>query len=231
MNCILTIIKNEQFYLEEWIRYHCELGFDTLFIIEDIGSESHKHITDKYPNVMLKDASELNEVRQAARLNEVYHSIIKHKYDWCLLIDVDEFVTFDNCNLNNILEKYKDDPYIWLQWHNYGANGLINKPIYDRPIFDIYTKRCGNRDFDISFNKTGKMMYNCKLYNDHLFLHWLAFTIEQNEMYIRHYITKSWEEWKWKIEVRGMHNPNNRKLEDFFVYNPDMLNMKDILLK
>ena len=33
--CIFTIIKNEQEYLEEWIKYHLDLGIDHLFIFED----------------------------------------------------------------------------------------------------------------------------------------------------------------------------------------------------
>ena len=48
--CILTVIKNEHEYLDEWIRYHLDLGIDHIFIFEDIDSESHKEITDKYGN-------------------------------------------------------------------------------------------------------------------------------------------------------------------------------------
>ena len=35
-------------YLDEWIRYHLDLGIDHIFIFEDIDSDSHKDITDKY---------------------------------------------------------------------------------------------------------------------------------------------------------------------------------------
>ena len=56
--CIITVIKNEQEYLNEWIRYHLDLGIDHLFIFEDKGSESHKEITDKYSS----DRVSLNSV-------------------------------------------------------------------------------------------------------------------------------------------------------------------------
>ena len=231
-SCILTIIKNEHKYLEEWIRYHCELGFDTLFIIEDKDSESHKSITDKFPNIILRQKSEFRQEKQAAVFNEAYHNVIKSEYDWCMILDTDEFVTINNnYNLNNILENHKNDPHIWLKWHNYGANGIINKSVYTKPIWETYTKRCGNMNIDEAFYKTGKMLYNCKLYDDQIWIHRKMDAKEQDDIYIRHYITKSWSEWKWKIKERGMHNPKHRKLEDFFVYNPDMLNMKDILLK
>lgn len=223
---ILTIIKNEHRYLDEWIRYHCELGFDTLFILEDRGSESHKHITDKYPNVILRSASEFTNTKQARIFNEVYNNVIKQEYDWCLLLDTDEFVTCD-IPFNIILEKHKNDPYIWLQWHNYGASGIINKNVYRKPIWETYTKRCGNMNVDEVFEKTGKMMYNCKKHDDTLYIHRFPNAPKQEDIYIRHYITKSWSEWKWKIEERGMHNPRHRKLENFFIYNPEM---KDTIL-
>ena len=229
-SCILTIIKDEHRYLEEWIRYHCELGIDTLFIIEDNGSESHKSITDRYQNVILRQRSEFKGDKQHECFEDAYHTVIKQNYDWCFIMDVDEFITTD-IPLDDIFDKYADEPYIWLQWHNYGANGILNKTIYNKPIFDIYTKRCGNRPIDIAFHKTGKMCYNCHKYNDVIFMHWLANTPAQDDIYLRHYITKSWTEWKWKLLERGMCNPGNRKLEDFFIYNPDMIQYKDILCK
>ena len=51
--CIFTVIKNERLYVEEFIKYHLSLGIDHIFICEDIDSESHKDITDKYPQVTL----------------------------------------------------------------------------------------------------------------------------------------------------------------------------------
>jgi len=47
-NCVLTIIKNEHLYLDEWIKYHLDMGVDHIFIFEDIDSDSHKEIVNKY---------------------------------------------------------------------------------------------------------------------------------------------------------------------------------------
>ena len=230
MNCILTIIKNEQFYLEEWIRYHCELGFDTLFIIEDIGSESHESITSKYDNVKLVKLSDTNDVHkdtQTHMLTEFYHNIIKKlDYKWCAMIDIDEFITGKSMSL---FDEY-DGECIHMNWHNYGANGLIEKPVYDRPIFDIYKKPCGDRNIDECFGKTGKMCYNVRRYNKNISLHDSQNMLIQSNIFLRHYITKSWEEWKWKLNVRGMHNPGNRHISDFFIYNPGMKDLKPYLL-
>lgn len=47
-SCIFTVIKNEHEYLDEWIKYHLDLGINHIFIFEDVDSKSHKDITDKY---------------------------------------------------------------------------------------------------------------------------------------------------------------------------------------
>lgn len=52
-SCIFTVIKNEHEYLDEWIKYHLDLGIDHIFIFEDIDSDSHKEICDKYEKVTL----------------------------------------------------------------------------------------------------------------------------------------------------------------------------------
>jgi hypothetical protein len=41
---IITLVKDEQEYLEEWINYHLNLGFDVIEIYEDLESTSHAGI-------------------------------------------------------------------------------------------------------------------------------------------------------------------------------------------
>jgi hypothetical protein len=40
--------------------------------------------------------------------------------------------------------------------------------------------------------------------------------------WLRHYYTKSWEEWVWRIYERGDLCNGNRKIEEFFKANPDL---------
>ena len=51
-------------------------------------------------------------------------------------------------------------------------------------------------------------------------------------MYLKHYITKSFEEYIWKVYIRGMHTRNqHRKISDYFEVNPDMLEKYDECMK
>ena len=54
--------------------------------------------------------------------------------------------------------------------------------------------------------------------------------IGRHKAWINHYFTKSWEEWKIKILERGDTCPGNRKIDDFFLHNPDMLPLKEQLM-
>ena len=45
--CICQLIKDEQQYIEEWIEYHHNLGFNKFYLIEDWNSSSHKEILQK----------------------------------------------------------------------------------------------------------------------------------------------------------------------------------------
>ena len=262
-SCILTVIKNEQEYLDEWIKYHLNLGIDHIFIFEDYDSESHQEICNKYDKVTLdnifsilseedqKLAKEVKELKKYSvqhlyfrngliYLQKLYSDI----YDWCFLIDNDEFLTFKNKNdkLDNILNLYKDyDAYV-ISWKWYGANGLINKPDYStKGIVDTYINEAiGKRP------NTVKSCYKLKTFrNEFLYTHHHPTDIcnwcntnyvkdyknaEFSKIYIRHYITKSWEEFIWKRKIRGYVWGRERDFDYFFKINPDMIDKKEELM-
>ena len=150
MICIVTVIKNEQNYLEEWIKYHLNLGIDYIFIFEDVGSKSHYEITSKYNKVSLNNINILRpidkcELRQIAYFQEaIYWIKNNYNYDWCFAIDCDEYITLEDKNdIKSILDLYSDYDAVMLQWENYNANGYIFKPDYSKKgILDTYTQKC-----------------------------------------------------------------------------------------
>ena len=260
--CILTVIKNEHEYLDEWIKYHLNLGIDHIFIFEDIDSDSHREITDKYGKRVSLDniAMILNkcEKKRAKNIKEykrisvqclyfqIALSYLRDKfsdiYDWCFLIDNDEFITFenDNDNLNDILNLYKEYDAFIMSWKCFGANGLIHKPDYsNKGVIDIYDKEtpiyqqvkpCYKlKSFKREFLKT----HHCptKLCNwcNTDYLKTKNYTT-YNKIYLRHYITKSWDEYVWKRKIRGYIWGGKRNFDFFFEVNPDMINKKEKLI-
>lgn len=265
-SCILTVIKNEHEYLDEWIKYHLDLGIDHIFIFEDIDSESHKDITAKYG-----DKVSLNSVfailnRKMANyvislktsnhnVQPIYYKAglvsikltFPNKYDWCFVLDNDEFITLENENdtIKDVLALYEDYDAFVIQWKCYGANGHVNKPDYgDKGLIGTYTEEMKGRFTNEYFQ--AKPCYKLSTFDEEFYgtIHQPSdicnfcrtdFSKDRyaeifDKIFIRHYITKSWEEYVWKRTHRGYFCGLSRTFDGFFLINPDMNDKKKELL-
>ena len=250
--CIVTFIKNERDYIEDFIKYHLNLGID-IFIFQDLFSESHKDITDKYENVYLHSVTELYAENEQAQLIENRKNQVPPQtdyinrglkfihnlgeYDWCFLIDIDEFITCSE-KFPDILDRYKEHDAILIYWKNFGSNGHIYVPKYDKPIWEIFTKECFYEQYsDYKFFKITKFAVNLRRYKPTMKF-WIHcanvdfvkadMTYKRTEiclepLYLRHYILKSWEEWCYKILIRGCMHQGHRQYKSFYEMEPDMV--------
>ena len=263
---IHTVILNElDEYLKSWLDHHSPM-VDQIFIFEDIGSHSHKHITDQYPNVTLLSVLDMFDTEGSKnRIKEHKHkkyivqtqyilhgvSFIQalNEYDWCFCLDIDEFITLQEPYkaIPDVLSEFQDYDAVILQWMNFGANGRISKPNYNgRDYREFYTKRSGFSNWDGQVKSNTKICFNLnKITKWHLcgvhctvgnwvkpdFSKKRASTV-YDKIYLSHYVTKSWEEYLWKIYKRGMHCGNfHRRDNDFFEMNEDMLDKYDECMK
>lgn len=257
--CICTVIKNEHLYLDEWIQYHLDLGIDHIFVYEDIDSNSHSSIAEKYDcRVELNRISSILNIQQEKlayslksqhklNLQTLYFTaslnFIKNKkeYDWCFLIDVDEFITCDNIS---ILEKYSSYDALVMSWECYGACDHINKPL--NSVLKSYNcKSKGTINNAKHFNT--KICYNLNTYKKEFyktnhqpsdFCNWCRTDFSKDrekevfdEIYIRHYITKSWQEYVEKKYKRGFFVGISRTNDFFFDLNPELKCIKQELME
>lgn len=166
-------------------------------------------------------------------------------YDWCFSIDIDEFITIEN-NINDTLSLYKDYDAVVLRWKCYGADNHIYQPDYSKVgVIDSFTKEMSGivREKPSCLCKT---CFNIKNYKPEFFgtphspketcnycnTDFIKSDIipSYNKMYIRHYITKSWEEYVYKLQVRGFMWGGRRNFDFFFDVNPELRNRKEELL-
>lgn len=153
-SCIVTIIKDEHLYLDEWIRYHLDIGFSHIFVFEDMDSLSHRAIADKYQEVTLRsvdsvlsdtDKAEAAERKKTKRgsphyiylkgiLSYMSHNpAIAGEYRWVFPIDVDEFVTLESGgDINEAMKAYEGYDAVVLRWKCFGASGRILQPDYSK---------------------------------------------------------------------------------------------------
>ena len=253
---IFTVVKDEREYLDDFLKYHTEMGLE-IFVFEDLFSVSHKDICSRYDNVYFHSIKELYEEDELALLIDDRKNKVPYQtdyvnrglkfvnnfylYDWCWLIDVDEYITSTE-PFPDILYKYENYDAISVYWRNYGCSGYLYKPVYDRPIYEIYTEPCGYELFsDRKNHNITKFCVNMKKWRPEISysvhnacINWVKvdYTFRHHEevfepLYLRHYITKSFEEYCYKLYVRGMMHPNHRTIQSFFEMQPQY---KDIIL-
>ena len=169
-------------------------------------------------------------------------------YDWVFCIDCDEYITLEDetKTLPEVLNMYSDYGAIILSWQNYNANGYIKKPNYKcRGLVNTYTQKCSKSINDAQWKST-KIVFKFERFKKNYYLgshmcsdlcKWIKsdFSRDHNKpiykyIYIRHYITKSWEEYVWKLKIRGMFHKTHRNFEEFFEMNPDLKDKKEELL-
>ena len=255
------MIKDEQRYLREFIEFYTSIGIDDIILFEDINSTSHKEITDQYPNVKLyKFIDVCNEQELNGAFNGEYRiaimwHIFKRKfsknYDAVLYIDIDEFL---DCNkeefLSYINKIYAEGKHaVKFRWITMTANGHIEDPGHGKEysLIETYTKPMTKRYIDM--NDNGKPLLFVHKMEDNEFAniphgplyvynlpetakkfydtHWAA----EPPFKLRHYLTKSWEEYCNRLFVRGEmdNNAYSRKLHDFFEINEDLKDKESIL--
>lgn len=147
---ICAIAKQENNYLEDWCKWHLELGFDRIYIYDnnDIDSpESYQWLEKKFSQV------EIRRIRgaKAQQIAQYKTFCDDNIYRWVAFIDIDEYININKdiyTSIKNFLNTFPDtDAYI-LQWRCFHANPEsfdIDKPIYQyctEPIADNIRKDC-----------------------------------------------------------------------------------------
>lgn len=260
---IVCIVKNENRYLREFIKYYINLGFDTIFIGDNNDSEGEwvAPILDDYIEQNKVFISNLRSIKSniennfsinIAYYNYVYKKI-KYEYDWIAFVDCDEFITLKGFN-NNIHEYLNQEVFdnfnvINLNWECYNDNNIIyddGKNVIDRFIhpFDIthnpnnilnrHIKSIvrGNIEYNNIYisNSHYPIFDNVKYCNneglvvdkEHVMLNTPA---SYKYAYIRHYFSKSLEEYvNYKIhrgapDVWGLERNLYTNISEYFNKN------------
>jgi hypothetical protein len=152
------------------------------------------------------------------------------------LIDIDEYITSTE-PISDVLSRFNDRDAVLVYWKNFGCSGHIYKPKYDKPIWEIYTQPCGYELYsDFKFYKITKFCVNLNKWSEdkkywihNANVNWVKAdgTYKRTEivyepLYLRHYITKSVEEYIWKVYCRGMMHPGHRQMKSLWEMCPEM---------
>ena len=228
MICICAIAKNEEDYLQEWIEHHLKIGFDKIYFYDNNpkNNDLQKNICDKYQNVIYFDWRGNNDNKiQWNAYNETFNNF-KNTFDYIAFIDIDEFIVFNPDqpiqNIKDFINK-NNRKYYHLSWMIMDDNNLVFKD--DRPVMERFTEPLPD-DICIQYkfpeNRHVKSIIkggldNVKFTHCHLVsckekcyrpdCHRVNgdnpfMDPDHSICYIKHFYTKTAEEWKDKMKRR-----------------------------
>lgn len=135
---LCTMGKNENLYAKEFILYYKKLGVDKMFIYDDNDLNTEKindvnplkHFAKVYENIKDKIKN------HSDALTECYQKH-KNKFNWFLMVDMDEFLVIVNNTLKNYLSEslYNKCDFIKIHWAIPSDNNLLhydNRSLFER---------------------------------------------------------------------------------------------------
>lgn len=203
---ITCIAKDEEHYIEEWVKYHLKLGFDDVFIYENDwrcslnDSRVHKINFDGY----------------GMQINAYNHFIQTYytQYDWVAFFDVDEFLVLKkHKNVKDFIQDYGANSCIGINWAMFGNNGLSFDGNYS--VLNRFTKRKESSwnnikciikmDPSIRYGVHDPFNASVADTNGKIFRGAINENGPIDVAQLNHYFCKTWEEWILKKEKGSGH--------------------------
>ena len=234
---IQCIARQEELYFKEWIEHHLAIGIEHIFIYDNNDTSGLEDFlrgtlsSDNFSKIEVIPWHEPMEFQQFEALKDCVKKN-KHEVKWLLSIDLDEFFILEQ-PMNKFLDEIADASQVYFSWESIGADGQLYYE--DKPVMQRFKTR-----FDCDETMQGKSMFRPeRLKNWHVHyaelyqgktLNALLKEIEPpqsdaniyTKAWIKHFFTKSLEEWTKKMYRGCADNHWCRKYSMFFECNPDL---------
>ena len=239
---ICLLAKDENDYINEWLEWHLNLGFERVFIYDNESTiPIIESISKDYINYCDIINWTTNDYKKHMQVEAYADCLKKHKHDtkWLAFIDADEFIRLITAtNINDFLKDYENYMGIYIEWLTYNANGLIKKDV-SIPVRERFTQLT---DYTLIHNTRGKSIvqpskvngmtahFPITSYNKSTMVDSDFNKVDLRQRYdcpldkivIDHYYTKSYEEWCEKLSKGSCCPLTTREMEEFYILNPDL---------
>lgn len=151
---IIAIAKNEQLYLQEWLDYHLQLGFDTIIVADNDDTLLLSGFSSE--NVIIEDYTGIDKVQSKA-YTELFEKY-KDDYDWIAFFDIDEFLVLDGCTLKEFLSEFDADE-VKLNCMHFTDGDELDVVDGDYSVFRRFVYAADSPDL----NRFSKAFINCRI--------------------------------------------------------------------
>lgn len=247
---VLACAKNEEDYIIEWIEHYLRLGFDKIIIADnnDVGNDSLPNLLADYVSsgrVQIIDA----RGTEALQVGLYTDFCEEGNFKWCAFYDCDEFLEIGIYKtIQDYLEQFDKYDIVLLNWLVFGPNGQIKKTEggvqerFKRPQGPVLYFKENSFVKSIVRGGTDKFV-GCHFNGSHLPVpaegKVVSFTVggyfepaisshayfppRYKNGYIKHYYTKSFEEWIKKADRGWPDGTDNLLLSKYLIFEHDYL--------
>lgn len=221
---LVTMAKDEDFYIQEWIDYNLKLGFDAIYIYQNNWYYKNQIPNDKVHFLEWNEDSTYppsGNVWDWNRQSKCYNTFSRdycEEYEWALFTDIDCFLTLKkHDNVKDFVSEYDEieQTQILLNFAWFGDNGITTFDENNTSVLERFTKRW-DKPHNFSYYQTVPM---CKLHKD--LKHSLHFVegqwidvdglisqgvsgpdrlVTYDKAQVNHYYTKTLPEWHLKMK-------------------------------
>lgn len=224
---VCCIARLEGRYIEEFVNHYLALGFDKIIVCDNNhNGEDDLGVLGKYVKqgkVIIEDYR--NQVKAQMKAYTLVYEKYGKECDWMLFCDIDEFLILEkHKTIQEFIEDKKDYDCILINWMCMTDNNLINYE--DKPLMERFTEPC-DKDVRVQYAFPENMhiksiikggLSNLAFWgNPHIPSNYLLCCnadgvrcdqtpfqpITWNTAYLKHFVTKSLEEWVCNKCVRG----------------------------
>lgn len=216
---VVCIARLEGKYINEWVNHYLGLGFDKIIIADNNHDEDGEDLGAMFkdnPNVIVEDYR--NKVGYQMKCYTELYQKYKNDYDWLFFCDIDEYLEIPrHKDISEFLSDKGDYDCVMVNWMVYGDNDQVyadySKPLQERfpePLpFDIKVQYNFSENLHIKSFIKGGLTYVYFGGNPHcadtplkccnasgVRLNNCPFQpIDYSTAYLKHYVTKSLQEW------------------------------------
>ena len=248
--CMCVIAKEENRYIREFVEFYKKMGVDTIFLYDnnDLNGERFEEVIPDYiDNGFVNVTNYRGLISPQQKSYEVCYKNNMRSYDWFIFYDVDEYIYLKDFNdiksfLND--KRFKQCQRIQLNWVFYTDNNLL---YYDnRTLEERFTEKEPNarkyktggqqeiksivrghiKNINVHcIHVIDRSLYNCDGFGKKKPIVRIT-TLESDYeyYYIKHYYSKSTEEFIEKIMKTDAYHKNGEekrmnKIKRYFTYS------------
>lgn len=130
---ILLRVRNENLFLESFVKHYFAEGVDEIYILDDSSTEPYPEYVVNHPKVHIYEARYFKSHHEKLIDAQImYNQLLKKKTEWLMFVDADEFI-LTRKNLGRTIREelestFKNADLIKIPWVLFGSNGKDRNP-------------------------------------------------------------------------------------------------------